>query len=78
MKIICWNINGIRAIWKKGFPEWFEKEMPDILCLQETKAQQDQLAKEIVQFKDYQSYFYSAEKKIQLMRKSFNRLTLLI
>ena len=63
MRIICWNINGIRAIWKKGFPEWFEKEMPDILCLQETKAQQDQLDQAILKFKDYQSYFYAAEKK---------------
>lgn len=63
MRIICWNVNGIRAIWKKGFPEWFEKEQPDILCIQETKAQQDQLDKEIVKFKDYQSYFFSAEKK---------------
>jgi exodeoxyribonuclease-3 len=63
MRIICWNINGIRAVWKKGFPEWFEKEMPDILCLQETKAQQEQLTPEIIKFKDYYSYFYAAEKK---------------
>lgn len=61
--IKCWNVNGIRAIWKKGFPEWFDKENPDILCLQETKAQEDQLDHEIVNFKDYNSYFFSAEKK---------------
>jgi len=59
----CWNVNGIRAIWKKGFPEWFEKTMPDILCLQETKAQPDQLGEEVINFKDYKSYFFSAEKK---------------
>jgi len=63
MRILCWNINGIRAIWKKGFPEWFEKEMPDVLCLQETKAQRDQLEDQMIRFKDYTSYFYSAEKK---------------
>lgn len=63
MRIICWNINGIRAIWKKGFPDWLEKEKPDILCLQETKAQQDQLSEEMLKFNGYQSYFYSAEKK---------------
>jgi len=63
MRILCWNVNGIRAIWKKGFPEWFEKEMPDVLCLQETKAQRDQLEEQMLKFKDYQSYFYSAEKK---------------
>ncbi|HNR20430.1 MAG TPA: exodeoxyribonuclease III [Bacteroidia bacterium] len=61
--IKCWNVNGIRAIWKKGFPEWFDKANPDILCLQETKAQEDQLDHEVVNFKDYNSYFFSAEKK---------------
>jgi exodeoxyribonuclease-3 len=63
LKIRCWNINGIRAAWKKGFPDWFEKESPDILCLQETKANRDQLGEEITNFKDYKSYFFSAEKK---------------
>jgi len=63
MRIACWNINGIRAIWKKGFPEWFEKEQPDVLCLQETKAQRDQLDEQILKFGNYESYFYSAEKK---------------
>lgn len=61
--IKCWNVNGLRAIWKKGFPEWFDKANPDILCLQETKAQEDQLDHEVVNFKDYNSYFFSAEKK---------------
>ena len=62
-RILSWNINGIRAVWKKGFPEWLEKESPDILCLQETKAQVDQLGDEIKSFKDYKSFFFSAEKK---------------
>jgi exodeoxyribonuclease-3 len=62
-RILCWNVNGIRAIWKKGFPEWFEKEMPDILCLQETKAHPQQLEEGQRNFKDYKSYFFSAEKK---------------
>jgi len=63
LQIKCWNVNGIRAIWKKGFPEWFEKAQPDILCIQETKAQPDQLGDEVKNFKDYKSYFFSAEKK---------------
>ena len=63
LRIMCWNVNGIRAIWKKGFPEWFAAEMPDILCLQETKAQPDQLTDEIKKFNGYKSYFFSAEKK---------------
>lgn len=63
LRILSWNVNGIRAVWKKGFPEWLEKDNPDILCLQETKAQVDQLGEEIKSFKDYKSYFFSAEKK---------------
>jgi exodeoxyribonuclease-3 len=62
-QILCWNVNGLRAICKKGFPEWFAKEMPDILCVQEIKAQPDQLSEDIINFKDYKSYFFSAEKK---------------
>ncbi|MBN2545218.1 MAG: exodeoxyribonuclease III [Spirochaetes bacterium] len=44
MKILSWNVNGIRAIAKKGFLDWFEKEDFDILCLQETKALPGQLS----------------------------------
>ena len=44
MKIISWNVNGIRAVAKKWFGEFVEWEQPDILCLQETKAQNDQVA----------------------------------
>jgi exodeoxyribonuclease-3 len=43
IKILCWNVNGIRAAAKKGFSEWLQKESPDILCLQETKASPDNL-----------------------------------
>ena len=63
LRILSWNVNGIRAIWKKGFQEWLTKDDPDILCLQETKAQPDQLAEEIMKCNDYKSYFFSAEKK---------------
>ncbi len=63
MKIICWNVNGIRAIWKKDFPGWVKKIDPDILCLQETKAQAEQLEDEVKSFMDYKSEFFSAEKK---------------
>lgn len=41
MKIISWNVNGIRSVCQKGFLEWLEQESPDILCLQEMKAQED-------------------------------------
>ena len=41
MKILSWNVNGIRAMQKKGFLDWLYKESPDILCIQETKAQKE-------------------------------------
>jgi exodeoxyribonuclease-3 len=63
LKIVSWNVNGIRAVWKKGFKDWMLKEGMDILCLQETKAQIDQLSDEITKVDDYSSYFFSAEKK---------------
>ena len=63
VRILSWNINGIRAIWKKGFGEWFTKDNPDILCLQETKAQPDQLTEEVMKYNNYKTFFFSAEKK---------------
>lgn len=63
MRIISWNVNGIRAIQKKGFLDWFKKERPDVLCLQETKAEQGQLDENLTDVEGYQSYWCSAEKK---------------
>ncbi len=61
LKIYSWNVNGIRAVWNKGlFQEFIKKEKPDVLCLQETKAMQDQSE---VDLADYQEYWNSAEKK---------------
>lgn len=63
MKIFSWNVNGIRAVQKKGFIEWVLKEKPDILCLQETKAHIEQLDDELVNIPGYYSYFSSGERK---------------
>ena len=63
MRIICWNVNGIRAAQKKGLLAYIEKESPDILCLQETKAQREQLDPALINIDGYTSYFFSAEKK---------------
>lgn len=60
MKLLSWNVNGIRASLKKGFLDFVEKENPDILCLQETKAHPDQVD-EILD--DYHKFWNSAEKK---------------
>jgi exodeoxyribonuclease-3 len=61
--ILSWNVNGIRAAYKKGFIDWFTKEKPDILCVQETKAMKEQLADELINVDGYNSFFSSAEKK---------------
>ena len=47
MKIITYNVNGLRAAASKGLPEWLVQENPDILCLQETKLQPDQYPAEV-------------------------------
>jgi exodeoxyribonuclease III len=63
LKIISWNVNGIRSAAKKGLIQWIEMEHPDILCIQETKAEPGQLTKELREIPGYMSYFSSAEKK---------------
>ncbi|MBU1095190.1 MAG: exodeoxyribonuclease III [Bacteroidetes bacterium] len=62
-KLISWNVNGIRAIAKKGFHEWLRKENPDILCIQETKAWKEQLDDSLINIEGYHSYFSEAYKK---------------
>jgi exodeoxyribonuclease-3 len=63
LKLISWNVNGIRAIAKKGFHEWLQKESPDILCLQETKAWREQLDESLTNIEGYESYFSEASRK---------------
>lgn len=63
MKLISWNVNGVRAIFKKDFLKWMKKANPDILCLQETKAQPEQLSDEILKVKGYHAYFSRPERK---------------
>jgi exodeoxyribonuclease III len=64
IKLFSWNVNGFRAVIKKGFWDFLVKEAPDILCLQETKAQTEQLKEVIKDTKGYVTYWaYPAEKK---------------
>ncbi len=60
MKLISWNVNGIRACVNKGFNEFFKQIDADIFCIQETKCQPEQIE---LKFKGYKSYWNSAEKK---------------
>lgn len=63
MKIITYNVNGLRAAVSKGLPEWLAKENPDVLCLQEIKLQPEQYPTAVFEALGYQSYLYSAQKK---------------
>ncbi|OVE79062.1 exodeoxyribonuclease III [bacterium I07] len=63
VRIISWNVNGIRAINKKGFMDWFNREMPDVLCLQETKAHEEQLPEELRHIDNYHIHYESAQRK---------------
>ena len=60
MKLISWNVNGLRACMGKGFPEFVTEAEPDLLCLQETKLQAGQLELELSGYRQYWNY---AEKK---------------
>jgi exodeoxyribonuclease-3 len=62
VKLISWNINGIRAAIRKGLFDWIEQASPDILCLQETKIQAHQLTKRMRQPPGYHSHWFSAER----------------
>lgn len=60
MKLASWNVNGLRAVQKKGFNEWLEHSGYDVVCLQETKLQEDQVE---LGNTDYIGYFHYAERK---------------
>jgi len=60
MKIISWNVNGLRAVLKKGFLNFLTQEKPDILCLQEIKISATAIIKEKFDFKGYVEFYYPA------------------
>jgi len=63
VKLLCWNVNGIRAVRGKGFLEWLYRESPDILCLQETKAHLEQLDEDLREPQGYYTYWNYPERK---------------
>lgn len=63
MKLLSWNVNGIRSVAQKGFLPWLEAQKPDVLCLQEVKAQTDQLTDELLNPLGYHGFWHSAQKK---------------
>jgi exodeoxyribonuclease-3 len=62
-RVITFNANGIRAAARKGFFRWMDAQRPDVVCLQETKAQEHQLPPEALDLPEYQSAFFDAQKK---------------
>ncbi len=63
MYIVSYNLNGIRSAITKGFLQWLEEESPDIVCIQETKAQPEQVPLFEFEALGYQSFWHSAQKK---------------
>jgi len=60
--LLSWNINGIRAAYKRGFLDWLSDVVPDILCLQETKANDSQLVDELARPEGYYAYWHGAQR----------------
>ena len=63
MKIFSWNVNGLRAVVKKGFFEWLKLEAPDVVCLQEIKARVEDLDENLLNPKGYHTAWNPAERK---------------
>jgi exodeoxyribonuclease III len=63
MKLLSWNVNGIRAVVKKGFSDFLKKESPDVLCLQEIKIDKEAINKKEFDFPGYQEFYNPAERK---------------
>ncbi|MCJ7443430.1 MAG: exodeoxyribonuclease III [Methanotrichaceae archaeon] len=63
IRLFTWNVNGLRAICRKGFLDWLQTERPDILCIQETKLLENQVPPELKSIPNYHSFFSFSNKK---------------
>ena len=63
MKLLSYNVNGIRAALKKGFASWLEATKADVICIQETKAMETQVDTSVLEDIGYHHYWFSAQKK---------------
>jgi exodeoxyribonuclease-3 len=63
LRVLSWNVNGFRSVYRKGFLDWLQQEQPDILCLQETKADPEQLPPEVREVSGYRAHFSPAQRK---------------
>ena len=74
MRIISYNVNGIRAAIKKGFIDWLKTDPADIVCVQETKAVQDDVDAKLFDALVDQQYWVSAQKKGYMVFAYFAKL----
>jgi exodeoxyribonuclease-3 len=63
LRIVSWNVNGIRAVHRKGFLQWLSETQPDILCVQETKAQPQDIPAELTGIPGYKTYYATCQRK---------------
>jgi len=63
LKLLSWNVNGLRAVFRKGFVDWLRRERPDVACVQETKAFPGQLPKALREIDGYHGYWTSPDRK---------------
>jgi exodeoxyribonuclease III len=63
VRIISWNVNGLRSVLRKGFLDWVKKESPDILCLQEIKIQESEIPFDLIYLDGYNACFNTSERK---------------
>lgn len=74
MRLLSWNVNGVRAVHRKGFLDWLKKASPDVLCLQETKCQIDQIPPELAADHGYCVEWESGERKGYSGVATFSRI----
>ncbi|MCL4392215.1 exodeoxyribonuclease III [Patescibacteria group bacterium] len=63
MKIVAWNVNGLRSVERNGFSAWLKKSGADIVCIEEMKAHKEQIPEDLLSLKEYSLYINQAEKK---------------
>ena len=74
MKILSYNVNGIRAVLNKGFADWLKATAADVICIQETKALQEQVDTSLLEDLGYHHYWFSAQKKATVESLFFPKL----
>ena len=78
MNIISYNVNGIRAAINKGFVDWLKRESPDVICLQEIKANKEQVDISKIENLGYNTFWFSAEKRVIVALQYFQNKNLIM